>query len=89
MTHEKEPVFGIPPPEYEPHLDDLNCKLISLKRKITPISDANLRRSKRGVAQKDGFKSNLSVPSKSKNKGMGKKPPHSTAMHHQNVDFLT
>jgi hypothetical protein len=86
-TKGKEPVFGVPPPEYEPQMDDLNCKLISLKRKSTPITDAHLRRSKRGGTHKDGFKLGSPITTRSKSKGKGKKSAPNLDKHHQPVDF--
>jgi hypothetical protein len=62
-------IFGNLAPEYESQMDDLNCTLISLKRKSTPVSDSNLRRSKRGMASKDGYKHSTPIATKSKGKG--------------------
>jgi hypothetical protein len=50
------PVFDVPVPEYEQVLDDLNSLIASLKRKVTPVSTGNLRRSKRKFAVHKGFK---------------------------------
>jgi hypothetical protein len=62
-------IFGNLAPEYESQMDDLNCTLISLKRKSTPVSDSNLRRNKRGMASKDGYKPSTPIAAKSKGKG--------------------
>jgi hypothetical protein len=84
-------IFGNLAPEYESHMDDLNCTLISLKRKSTPVSDPNLRRSKRDMASKDGYKP--STPIAAKSKGNGKRVSISPLdKHHHSifmpVDFL-
>jgi hypothetical protein len=47
LSHTPTPVFGSPPLDFDLPDKDLNLPLVSLKRKPTPVSEVNLRRSKR------------------------------------------
>jgi hypothetical protein len=50
------PVFGSPSQDYDRVDDDLHQPQSSLKRKATPHSAKDLRKSKRGAQLQDGFK---------------------------------
>jgi hypothetical protein len=65
MVTSQDSIFGLVVRDFESHDGDLNQPISSLKRKGTPLSVANLRRSKRSSAHKDGFNpSPLKTPSK-------------------------
>jgi hypothetical protein len=70
-------------------MDDLNCTLISLKRKSTPVSNSNLRRSKRDMASKDGYKPSTPIAAKSKGKGKRVSILPLGKHHHPTLRLLT
>jgi hypothetical protein len=76
------PIFDSPMQDYERAQDELNTPIASLKRKCTPVSTADLRRSVRKISADNGFKPSSTMGTRNKaakKKAMAKS--HSPGKH--------
>jgi hypothetical protein len=72
LAKDKDPIFEQIVPDYSVLEGDLGSNTLSLKKKPTPASVTNLRRSKRQAGRNDGFKPSSPVVTRSKSKAKKK-----------------